>query len=633
MASPPLPASASLGQLAVVLEVISREEHREISRLLQLSMRQRQPMSYARLLVRRGVSSQTVEELLRRGASLRAVRCDACGASIPQDSLIRRREYPCLRCGALLLGFRAYAQTGASPAAAPAPSPAARKSFDRAPGQKPPPATGLDLELPTITHGQVLPLPGQGDRRRDLDLPTPSARLARGSEDTTVPAAEAETQATASFHDVLPQPAAELMPDALSTMHFGDVFKLPGLAKAELSDEDMATAYGALTSDQGSVEIHDSAAPEEYAEIGGFKVLAALGEGGMGRVYLARHSKSGRDVALKVLRGTLIGDEEFLQRFQREARSVSGAAHPNVVEMVAQGHDDYYDMHYIAFEYLEGGTLEDKIHDDGAVLEAEALRITLGIARGLEFTASLGIVHRDVKPSNVILTKDGKPKLADLGLARHLDATTRVTQAGVVLGTPAYIAPEQATDVEDLDVRADLYALGICLYEMLTGTLPLEDGVNTTQLLLRHVEEDVPDVRLEAPGVTPATAQLVKGLTARARKRRYRTPTAAIYDIERVIAGKEPVGPKEALQRSKTAGGSTRRPAAPAAPREPSASATPAAPPAPATPPAARPSEGKPSKPAPGSSNFILALVLLGVMLTVAAACLGLAWHMGWLRV
>ena len=668
-------AAASLGQLAVVSDVISRDQHRELTRHLQQSLRQGQPISYARLMVKKGIPRQVVEKLLSKGADLEAVRCDACGASIPQRTLLKRREYPCLRCGAPLLGFRAYSgaqATQASPAAraptaTPPGLPASRPQPQPQPAPQPQPVSPqpdgpvkakLDLELPTITHGQVLPLPGEDGRRRDLELPTPTGRHAPPAE--PVPAArpgprptelpDAAEGGTLLFRDVLRAPKPDDIPahlsQDLSTLNFHDVFKLPGSASdVMLSDEDLVTEYGALTSEQGQIVIEDSVAPEEYAEIGGFKVLAALGEGGMGRVYLAREAETGRDVALKVLRGTLATDGEFLERFQQEAQAITGHRHENVVEIMAAGHDAHYDMHYIAFEYVSGGTLEDKI-GDGPLTEVRSLEIALGIARGLSFTAGLGLVHRDVKPSNIILTETGAPKLADLGLARQLDRTTRVTAAGVVLGTPAYIAPEQATDVDDLDVRADLYALGVCLYEMLSAKLPLEDDVETVEILLRHVEEDVPDVRLVAPQTSPATAQLVKGLCERKRKRRYPTPEAAIFDIERVLAGKQPVGPQQAAQRCQPPAKAGSFPAAP----QPGQSKTPpraplpdpkaetvdmsdTAPPqhmrnqpAPAPAPPAEP-------PASKGSGLGLVLLVLGLLLTLAlAGGVVVAWYLGYLR-
>lgn len=577
-------SAASFGQVAVLLQVVTKEEHRDLSKELHAALKAGRPTSYAKLLLRRGVSTSTVKTVLRKGSSLESVRCDACGTSIPQAKLPRRTEYPCPRCGSLLLGFAAYARR--EPARAEAAAPVVE-----------------DGEAQTLNFRQALPLPA----------PPPSAGL-----ELATPALEPE--------------------EGLGTALFREVFVLPADRGDPRSDDETTNAFGELAESGGDTTEGLAAirpalpqpaplagtppAPGDPAKVGPFRVLRGLGQGSMGRVYLAEREGTGERVALKLLKPQFAADREYLERFHREARAAAGARHPHVVAVSASGNDEALGLHWIAFEYVEGGSLEDLLKRRGGMLEEEeALKVALGIARALEFTASRGIVHRDVKPANVLLARDGQPKLADLGMARHLDLSTRVTAPGIVLGTPAYLAPEQAMGVEDIDGRADLYALGVCLWEMLTGRLPLDEGVTTEQLIVRHVDEDIPDVRLYKPMVSDPTAQVVAGLCARNRDVRYPEAKAAAADIERVLAGKTPLGAKGRLALQK------RKEAAPPAPkvqlRPPGAPAPP-----PPVPLAVTLEAAPPAVPAQAKGGHSCALLLL--LLSVGLLVLGSAGAAGW---
>jgi serine/threonine-protein kinase len=282
-------------------------------------------------------------------------------------------------------------------------------------------------------------------------------------------------------------------------------------------------------------------------ELSGFKLLKELGQGGMGKVFLARQTSLDRVVALKVLVPELAADAEFVGRFHREAKSAARFQHPNIVAVFDQGQDPSSGVHYIAFEFVDGGSLEELLERRVRLPEAEALTIVRAVATALEYAETAGIVHRDVKPENILLTKQGLPKLADLGLAKQTGVASSVTQSGVVLGTPLYMAPEQALGEPDLDGRADLYALGLCLWRALTGLMPFdEERANTPlQLLAKHINQDLPDVRARAPEVSEGTAKLVAWLAARDRAQRYASASDLVADIDLILRGEAPIGPHD----------------------------------------------------------------------------------------
>src|SRR5215212_2132161 len=195
-----------------------------------------------------------------------------------------------------------------------------------------------------------------------------------------------------------------------------------------------------------------------------------LGRGGMAEVYLAHDEVLDRDVALKVLREKYAKNEEFVERFRREARSAASLNHPNIVPVYDRGRCED-GMYYIAMEYVPGGTLKDRILGDGPLNLNAAIELGSQIARALGYAHEHGVIHRDVKPHNVLLTDTGYAKVTDFGIAKAATATTTTSSSGLVLGTAGYISPEQATG-KPVDPRSDLYSLGVVLYEMLTGTLP-----------------------------------------------------------------------------------------------------------------------------------------------------------------
>jgi serine/threonine-protein kinase len=220
-----------------------------------------------------------------------------------------------------------------------------------------------------------------------------------------------------------------------------------------------------------------------------YELEELVGHGGMSSVYKAHDTLLERNVALKVLHEQYNEDEEFVERFKREARSVAQLQHPNIVTVIDRGEED--GRQYIVFEYIDGENLKELVVRKGRLDVREALEIAVEIARGLAFAHENGLVHRDVKPQNVLLNGDGRAKVTDFGIARSVDVEHSVTQTGTVLGTSTYIAPEQASG-QPVDAQTDVYALGVVLYEMLTGELPFP-GENFVAVAMKHVHEPPPN--------------------------------------------------------------------------------------------------------------------------------------------
>src|ERR671931_2227433 len=202
----------------------------------------------------------------------------------------------------------------------------------------------------------------------------------------------------------------------------------------------------------------------------------------MSSVYKARDSLLERNVALKVLHEQYNADEDFVERFKREARSVAQLQHPNIVTVIDRGEEE--GKQYIVFEYVDGENLKELVVRKGRLEIPEALEIALEIARGLAFAHEHGLVHRDVKPQNVLLNGDGRAKVTDFGIARSLDVEHGVTQTGTVLGTSNYIAPEQASG-NPVGPRTDVYSLGVVLFELLTGEVPFP-GESFVAVAMKH---------------------------------------------------------------------------------------------------------------------------------------------------
>src|ERR671912_2509945 len=270
---------------------------------------------------------------------------------------------------------------------------------------------------------------------------------------------------------------------------------------------------------------------------GRYDVVRPLGSGGMGEVFLARDRVLGRDVALKVLRTQYAGDSESAGRFKREARSAASLSHPNIVQVYDRGETED-GASYIAMEYVPGGTLKEKIVGDGPLGARQAAALGAQVAEALEAAHERGMVHRDIKPQNVLLTDRGNAKVADFGIARAGSSVT-ISRTGSVMGTAGYMSPEQALG-EPATPRSDLYSLGVVLYEALTGELPYTAD-NPIAVSMKHVNEPLrPPIELN-PRIPRGMNALVTKLLAKDPEARYADADALADVLWRVNRGLEPV--------------------------------------------------------------------------------------------
>jgi hypothetical protein len=270
--------------------------------------------------------------------------------------------------------------------------------------------------------------------------------------------------------------------------------------------------------------------PSPGERIGDFGLEEAIGAGGMGAVFRAVDIKLDRQVALKILPPDQAVDPEVVQRYYQEGRAAARLDHENIARVYSIGHDGRY--HYIAFEYIEGTTIRQRVEASGPLPIGDAINYTLQIANALVHSSERGVVHRDIKPSNIIVTPQGRAKLVDMGLARRFERgeDTGLTQSGMTLGTFDYISPEQARDPRDVDVRGDLYSLGCTLFHMLSGRPPFPEGT-VLQKLLQHQEEPPPDIRKLNPAVPDDLASILVKMMAKDRDRRYQTPEQLVRDL------------------------------------------------------------------------------------------------------
>jgi eukaryotic-like serine/threonine-protein kinase len=250
---------------------------------------------------------------------------------------------------------------------------------------------------------------------------------------------------------------------------------------------------------------------------GRYELEELVGTGGMSSVYRAHDRLLERDVALKVLHEQFTSDGDYVERFRREARSVAQLSHPNIVTVIDRGEQS--GRQFIVFEYIDGENLKTLLDRKGPLPEREAIGLILQVARALGFAHEHGIVHRDVKPQNVLLNGDGEAKVTDFGIARSQDVHGGLTQTGTVMGTSDYISPEQARGAR-VDAQSDVYSLGAVLYELLTGEVPFP-GDNFVAVALRHINEPVPSVRAKRPDVSPRLDAAVRRAMAKDPRDRF----------------------------------------------------------------------------------------------------------------
>ena len=255
-----------------------------------------------------------------------------------------------------------------------------------------------------------------------------------------------------------------------------------------------------------------------------YEIIRSIGEGGMANVYLARDIILERNVAIKILRGDLAGDEKFVRRFQREALSASSLSHPNIVEMYDVGEDN--GTYYIVMEYVEGMTLKQLIKKRGSLSLSEAIDIMLQITDGIKEAHDSYIIHRDLKPQNILIKENGEVKITDFGIAMALNST-QLTQTNSVMGSVHYLPPEQASG-KGATIKSDIYSMGILFYELLTGKLPFK-GDNAVEIALKHMKNDIPSVREINDSIPQSVENIILKATAKNPKNRYES-AAEMHD-------------------------------------------------------------------------------------------------------
>ena len=221
-----------------------------------------------------------------------------------------------------------------------------------------------------------------------------------------------------------------------------------------------------------------------------YQIIKSIGEGGMANVYLAYDTILDRDVAVKILRGDLSNDEKFVRRFQREALNASSLSHPNIVEVYDVGEDN--GQYFIVMEYIEGKNLKDLLKKRGKLTVTEVVDIMSQISDGLSIAHDSYIIHRDIKPQNIMILENGMVKITDFGIAMAMNAT-QLTQTNSVMGSVHYLPPEQASG-KGSTLKSDIYSMGILMYELLTGSLPYR-GENAVEIALKHLKEPLPSIR------------------------------------------------------------------------------------------------------------------------------------------
>lgn len=274
-------------------------------------------------------------------------------------------------------------------------------------------------------------------------------------------------------------------------------------------------------------------------QIPGFQILKKLGQGAMATVFMAKQLSLDRTVAIKVLPRRMSENPEFVERFYREGKAAARLNHPNIVQAIDVGESGGY--HYFVMEYIDGFTVYDRIIEEKPLEEEEAIRIALGTAEALNHAHDRGFIHRDVKPKNVMLTKDNKVKLADMGLAREVsDYKIATMEKGKAYGTPYYISPEQIRGEINIDFRADIYSLGATFYHMLTGRVPF-DGNTPSAVMHKHLKEPLQPPDHINTKLSSGVAEVVELMMAKKREDRYPSTKELIVDLEALLKGEAPV--------------------------------------------------------------------------------------------
>jgi serine/threonine-protein kinase len=289
-------------------------------------------------------------------------------------------------------------------------------------------------------------------------------------------------------------------------------------------------------------------------QLGQFRLHEKIGEGGMGAVYRGIQVSLNRPVAVKLLPESLAKNTAFVERFHREARAAAALNHPNIIQVFDAGEQD--GINYFAMELVDGETVAAKVERHGPMPEPEAVAVAMSVAAALHHAWSKAkLIHRDIKPENLIVTNDGMVKVCDLGLAKSAGQDSHLTVSGTMMGTPHFIAPEQARGEPDVDTRADIYSLGATLYFLLTGKPPFQAD-SSMAVMYKHVNDPLPDPRTLNPNLTEGVVRILKKMTAKEPADRYQDMLELYNDLERDYQGlaptavvRTPDSPEAALRR------------------------------------------------------------------------------------
>ena len=350
------------------------------------------------------------------------------------------------------------------------------------------------------------------------------------------------------------------MPEGKENLHFGAIAIKLGFTTLEKIDEclrlqekmkelgvaakklgEIMLAKGYVTDAQVKEIFKYQGMKGGHTSIHGYKILTKIGQGAMGSIYKALQISMDRIVAIKCLAAKYALNTKFRDRFLREARAVAKLNHQNIIQGIDVGESN--GVHYFAMEYIDGPTVGELLKRGGALDEKRALNITLQISRALTHAFNHGIIHRDIKPDNIMLTREGVAKLCDLGLAKlpTADGDAAGTRPGASMGTPYYIAPEQARGEQNVDTRSDIYSLGSSFYHMTVGDVPFP-GQSAADVISKHLTEPVTPPRQRNPLVSPAVDHVVVKMMQKAREDRYQTPGEVVRDLEAIMNGGAPEG-------------------------------------------------------------------------------------------
>ena len=303
---------------------------------------------------------------------------------------------------------------------------------------------------------------------------------------------------------------------------------------------DLMVAMGYVTKNQAQRLLTDLKTSKSTAQkIPGYKILGKLGAGAMAVVYKANQISLNRTVAIKLLPKRFSRNPEYVKRFYKEGQAAGKLHHNNIVQAIDVGEAGGY--HYFVMEYVDGKTISDDLVDGGVYEEERALDIVIQVARALEHATAQELVHRDVKPKNIMIMADGTVKLADMGLARETtDLETAQDEEGKAYGTPYYIAPEQIRGAIDIDGRADIYGLGATFYHMVTGRVPFMAD-DSAEIMKKHLREKlVPPDHINT-SLTTGTSEVIEIMMAKRREDRYANATELLEDLEAIRDGRPPV--------------------------------------------------------------------------------------------